>query len=149
MLSMLLTVIRQNGNKVWRNAFHPSVVNGVLRMRMSYCGLEPVSWIEKHLVIKFVAVRVNAGDDVVIIFLELVGPRLASGVQFFLPKIVQKLSRMRMAAHDRQRDFVIKCRSPIQGSLFNAYCIFDNALSTGVSLLLPIFCLDSLKHSQV
>ena len=42
-------------------------------MRISDFELEPVSRVEEHLVIKFVAVGINAGDDVVIIFLELVG----------------------------------------------------------------------------
>ena len=65
-----------------RNAFHPSVVNGVLRVRVSDFEFQPVSRIEKHLVVEFVTVGINAGDDVVIIFFELVGYRLASVYQW-------------------------------------------------------------------
>ena len=60
-------------------------------MRISDFELEPVSRVEEHLVIKFVAVGINAGDDVVIIFLEFLGHLFASGVQFLLPKIIQQL----------------------------------------------------------
>jgi len=55
-----------------RNTLHPSIVNGVLRVRVSDFEFQPVSRIEKHLMIKLVTVGINAGDDTVIFFLELV-----------------------------------------------------------------------------
>ena len=66
-------------------------------VRVSDFELQPISRIEKHLVVKLVTVGINAGDNVVIIFLEFVGHCFAPGVDFFLPKIVQKLFGMRMA----------------------------------------------------
>jgi hypothetical protein len=64
---IILTVIRQNGNKVVHNTFHPSVVNDVLRVRVSDFELEPISRVEKHLAVKLVTVGINAGDNVVVI----------------------------------------------------------------------------------
>jgi hypothetical protein len=65
-----------------RNAFHPSVVNGVLRVRVSDFEFQPVSRIEKHLVVEFLTVGINAGNVVVIIFLEFVGHRFADPVDY-------------------------------------------------------------------
>jgi hypothetical protein len=52
--------------------------------------LEPISRIEKQVVVKLVTVGINAGDNVVIIFLEFVGHRFAPGVDFFLPQSTHK-----------------------------------------------------------
>jgi hypothetical protein len=57
--------------------FHPSVVNDVLCVRVSDFEFQPVSRVEKQLVVKLVTVGINAGDDVIIILLELVGHRFA------------------------------------------------------------------------
>ncbi len=144
LLPVVWTVIWQNGNEVVCNTFHPSVVNDVSCMRVSDFELQPVSRIEKHLVVKFVTVGINAGDDVVIIFLELVGHRFASAAQFSVPKIVQKLLRMRMAAHSGKRDFVISRviapAGPVVGKRFrNQRCwIGQGEAPATVYLSLPI-----------
>jgi hypothetical protein len=112
-LSVVLTVIWQNGNVV-RNTFHPSVVNGVLRMRVSDFEFQPVSRIEKHLVVKFVTVGINAGDDVVIIFLELVGHAKPSAEvaallllvgpdAFAVQRLSKKLTRVNHHSDDGRR----------------------------------------------
>src|ERR1700674_5534826 len=77
-LPVILTIVRQSWNEFMTNPFYPGIVTLMLGVRVSNFELDTISGIEKDLMVKLVTIGVHTRYNIEIIFLELVGDRVAS-----------------------------------------------------------------------
>ena len=59
LLSVVLTVIWQNGNKVVRNPFHPRIITIMQRMWVCDFEFDPISRVKKYFMVELVAVGIQ------------------------------------------------------------------------------------------
>ena len=87
------------------NPVYPGVVFLSLGVRVRDFELDPISWVEKHLMVKLVTVLIHPRNDIEILLLEFVGHRVAPVCEFLFPETVQALGKIigvRMATEGRK-----------------------------------------------